>query len=410
MWQRCCQSYSNATLLADALAMASAWSLAVERSAIVRWLLRWRWLVLAVASVGSALLEVRTSGPSSDGPYFETAGGRLLSSSGLHVYAASGLQAGPLQIGGFGVLAKICTALHLPVDESFAVVSTLASTLLIVLGVRLLRRHLGLASSAMAELITGVFAVGWLLAAEVYLSGHPAELVIPAVWIAAAALATDDRVVVAGVVIGFAAGFETWSVLGVPVLLLAPTVRSAGIGLAATVGTAAALYLPFVIAGPFRMGQAQWRVASPSLVHALDPALVTFPWSARLVQSVVVVAVGSLAVWAVRRSPHRATIAVWAVPAVIALAKAVTEPSGYDWYWLPAQITLLAGCACLDGLPRPVIAVVVAAEAIAVTTPLHVWPVAVVALIGLAGVVVASGRRTPRNAARRAVQRVGSPA
>jgi hypothetical protein len=372
--------------------VASVWALALERSALLRAILRYRWPILLIASLGAALLEVHTTGPSSDGPYFATAGRALIGANGLHVYAAKGLQAGPLQVGGFGLLARLTALLHLPEDSTYAVISTLASTVVLVAGVRALRRHVGLPASATAELLTGVLSVGWLMSTEVYTSGHPAELVIPALWIAAAVLATDDRTVLAGAVIGLGAGFETWAVLGVPVLLLSGRVLTAVRGAAAMVAVAAAIYLPFVIVGPFRMGKAVWGVWSGSLIHALDPALTTFPWSARLAQSAVVVLFGTIAWWVSRRSPNGAAMAVWFVPAIIAMAKAISEPSAYDWYWLPVQVAVLAGCACADGLPRRVVVALIVAEGVAVTTSFRIWPVALVAFAGL--LVASWPRRT----------------
>jgi hypothetical protein len=368
----------------------------LERSELLRAICRHRWLVLGVAAVCSALLEVQTSGPSNDGWYFAAAGRRLLSSTGLHVYASNGLQAGPLQLASFGALAHLATWLHLPLDGTYAVISTLASTAVIVGGVRLLRRHVGLADSAVAELLAGTFAVGWLLAAEVYLSGHPAELVIPALWIAAGVLAADDRPAWAGALVGLGAGFETWAVLGVPVLLLATrwSRRALAAGVAAMVS--AAWFVPFVVAGPFRMGQLHWNVASTSLVHALDPGLTEFPWSARLAQAIVVVSLGSLA-WAGIRRWSDPSAGVWLVPAVIAVTKAVTESAGYDWYWLPAQLTLLVGCACADGLPRRVLGVAVIAEVTLITDPLQRWQFAVAVLTALLVVAWAPrGARPPR--------------
>jgi hypothetical protein len=339
-----------------------------------------------VASVLAALVEVRTSGPSSDGWYFFSAGHDLLSSHGLHIYASNGLQAGPIQLAGFGGFGYLTSWLHLPQDATYAVVSTLGSTALIVAGTRLVRRHAGLSDSPIAELVIGGLAVGWPIATEVYTSGHPAELVIPALWVAAAALAQRGRSGWAGVLIGIGAGFETWAVLGIPVLLAGDGWRGRGKGLATAGVVSAGLYLPFVIAGPFRMGQVHWGVARSSLVHAVDPNLTVFVWSDRLAQAAVVVALGAVTAVAVRRSSAPDAV-VWLVPAVIALAKAISEASGYDWYWLPAQVALLAGLACGDGLPRRVLAVVAGCELVIVTSSLREWPIA---LVGLVGVLVVS--------------------
>src|SRR5581483_10562060 len=151
---------------ADADHMMSA----LQRSIVLRTLLRWRYLVLIVASVAAALIEVRTTGPSSDGGYFASAGRDLLSAHGLHVYASRGLQAGPLQLAAFGAFSHLTSWLRLPFDSTYAVTSTVASTAVIVGGLRLLRRRLGLAASPAAELATGVLAVAWLVATEAYTS------------------------------------------------------------------------------------------------------------------------------------------------------------------------------------------------------------------------------------------------
>lgn len=348
------------------------------------------WALLLAATVGAALLAVHTSGPSVDGPYFTAAGRSLLSGSGLHAYAARGLQAGPWQVAGFGLLSRLTDLVRLPDDATFAVLSSLASTAAVIAGVRWLRRRCGLSASPVAELLAGVLAIGWQLATSVYTSGHVAELVIPIVWVAGAGIARDDRVLVAGLLIGLAAGFETWAVLGAPVLLLAPTWAARAKAVAALMAVTAATYLPFVLAGPFRMGDATWAVSRHSLIHAIDPNLATFPWTARLVQSVVVVGVGVFG-WLLLR--HRCgPTAVWVIPALIAMSKAISEPSGYDWYWLPAQLTLLAGCACLDGLPRRLALAVVVGEVVAVTSPLHAWPIAA---LSLAGLLAATANRSP---------------
>lgn len=216
-------------------------------------------------------------------------------------------------------------------------------------------------------------------------------------WIAAATLATKNRTVWAGVLIGLGAGFETWAVLGLPVLLLSGHWRKTARAVAVAGLVTIALYLPFLIAGPFRMGQVVWNVAPTSLIHSLDPRLTGLPWSGRLAQSAVVVSLGVLA-WLGGRRTSAPAVAVWLVPAVIALSKAITEPAGYEWYWLPPQLALLAGAACADGLPRRTLVVVGMAEVVAVTSPLHGWRITIAALVALLiiGCMPTSERMTGR--------------
>ena len=86
-----------------------------------------------------------------------------------------------------------------------------------------------------------------------YFFGHPAQILIPVSWIAAGAFARQGRTATAGALIGLGAGLETWGMLGLPILLLAPNLRRATVGAGTAIATAALLFLPFVALGEFQM-------------------------------------------------------------------------------------------------------------------------------------------------------------
>ena len=61
------------------------------------------------------------------------------------------------------------------------------------------------------------------------------------------------RSLAAGALVGVSAGFETWGLLGIVVLALAPRARDAAAGLGVATAVAAALFAPFALVGDFRM-------------------------------------------------------------------------------------------------------------------------------------------------------------
>src|SRR5207248_1255433 len=64
------------------------------------------------------------------------------------------------------------------------------------------------------RLAGGLAAVGVGLTHLALADGHPAEAVVPLLWVLAALWAREDRVVAAGTLIGVSAGLELWGALG----------------------------------------------------------------------------------------------------------------------------------------------------------------------------------------------------
>ena len=327
--------------------------------------------VTAAAGAGAGALAAHLGGPSLDGPYFALAAHRFVGSAGLHVYADRGLQAGPWQLLWFYVVGS---------GLAFALLSGALVAGGLHLTLRALRRGYGLSPSLPVEVVVLALALGWGLARTVYDGGHPAELVIPALWGLAALRAHEGRVVVAGLAIGLATGWETWAVLGLPVLLAAPSLRQSTRAMAVAASVAGATYLPFVLVGPFRMGDMDWAVSSATLVHALAPGMAHFSWTARLVQAATVVIAATAAVVVLRRRQASAVTMSWLLPTVVLLAKISTDPQPRDYYWAPITAALLVGIAAGMTTERTVALMTLPTLVVSLVLPLQVWPVELFAL------------------------------
>src|SRR5919197_6328041 len=240
------------------------------------------WLVpLAAAAVSAGFAA---SDPA-DLPYFADAARTLFSARWADTFADPSLQVGPLQLllvgigdrlGGLGVLA-------------YAIQIGVAALVVFVVGQLLRGRPHRLA----CQVIFGLAAVLLGLTADAYGYGHPAQVAVPLLWILAGREARSGRPVRGGLLVGLGAGLESWSVLGAPVLLLAPSARRAVGGLAAQCAVTAALYAPFVLAGDFRMFDYRWKVEGWTLVRLVLPAGSDFPWALRALQGAAALAVGT---------------------------------------------------------------------------------------------------------------------
>src|SRR5438552_5181000 len=165
--------------------------------------------VLAAAAVMASLDRGTDAG---DLTYFVHRGEQLLSGGWADTFANPQLQSGPLQLVLFGAVRDL-GALALLIEVG------VAALLLYVLG------RLGL--SDRARLAVGLLAVASGLTHIAFVYGHPADAVIPLVWVLAGLWARQDRVFAAGAVVGLSAGLELWGVLGVAVLVLAPRLTRA---------------------------------------------------------------------------------------------------------------------------------------------------------------------------------------
>jgi hypothetical protein len=302
-----------------------------KRVHVVAWL-----LPLAAAGFAAAFA---TSDPA-DLPYFAHAARTLLSADWADSFADPSLQVGPLQllvvgvgdrVGGLGLVAYLLEI-------------GLAALTVFTVG-RLLE---GRAHRAAIQAVAGLAVVVLGITDAAYTYGHPAQVAIPLLWLLAAVDARDGKTIRAGALLGLAAGFEVWGVLGVPVLLLAPVGRGALRGVAAQTAVTGALFLPFVLFGDFRMFDHAWRVEGWTLVRFVVPAGSEFPWGLRLLQGAAALLVGGALALALRRTDR----ALWAVPLAVVATRILLDPTVYSWYWLGLETLALVAALELFTGPR----------------------------------------------------------
>lgn len=274
----------------------------------------------------------------SDADGFAAAGRVLLSSNWRHTYANPWLQAGPFEqlicllgrtLGG--------TALGEP-----AALNLIGAAALMLVARSVLGRNW------QALLYVGGLATLVGVTSMLYEVGHPSELFIGLLWILAARTARRDQAVAAAVVLGLSAGFETWGLLGAPVLLLLPSVRRTAVAGLLAGAAAALIYAPFALGGDFHMFDLRWRseVGLDALLFGRGSA---FTWQMRLVEAVLVVSLGSVVALLLRK---RTAACIWIVPAAASLVRIVLDPVRYPYYWDPAIVLLLIGTAPWITAPR----------------------------------------------------------
>ena len=280
------------------------------------------WLVPAtLAAILSARAAARGDEALNDLPYFAQAASRL----GLDVYADPSLQVGPLWLAAIRLAGPALP--WLVVAGGSALVA--ATLWRLADGAR---HRTWLAAGG----TTLVLALG--LPSFAFTSGHAAQLLVPLLWLNAYLDARQGRGARAALLVGASAGLETWGLLGVALLLPLRARAAAG-----AVAVAGALYLPFVLAGDFRMGDYRWTVADGTPVSLLVQG--EFPWSLRVAQGALALAVGAAVVLAGRRSVAGGVAAAGAVVAV----RLLLDPERHGWYWIAPQLLAVALGVALVG-------------------------------------------------------------
>jgi hypothetical protein len=285
-------------------------------------------LAWGVPAAGAAVVASRSPGVQLDAPMFVQAGRVLLSSHWSRAFSLSAVQVGPLQLALFGSVGRSSVAL--------AVVLATATALLMVTCTRVV----GVTSEVLLG-GTGLLAVGVGLTAVGYSTGHPADATLPLIWILAGADARRGHVRRAGLLVGLCAGLETWGILGVAMLALAPRRREAGVGVLVAAAAALALFVPFMLAGHFAMLGFHWHVHPPSPLSVLVPSGTAFGWPLRLAQGVLSVSAGAAVARRARRSPH----VLWAAPLAVVAVRLLLDPLLLSYYLAAPQELVFVGAA-----------------------------------------------------------------
>jgi hypothetical protein len=299
----------------------------------VRRLLTIPYLVLSVAvTAGTVVAGLAGSreGLAGDVNAFALTGSRMLSGDWMHTFHDSTIQAGPLELALTSIASDVGAG-----QAGFAVVLDLGCMAAIVAAAAWCVRG---RMSGLLAFSAGAFALS--LPGEAY-AGHPAELLIPVLWMLAAHRARRGRLIDAGVLVGVSGCLELWGVLGIAVLGMAPSLRHAGrsIGLAILVPIAS--LLPFVLGGDFHMLDYRWLTDTGPFGY-MDRGG-SFTWYDRVAEGAIVVGVGLV----VARGTQRLRESVWIVPAAIALLRIALDPVRNDYYWDAPLVLLLIGAATL---------------------------------------------------------------
>jgi hypothetical protein len=284
------------------------------------------WVPVLTCTAVVAYLDRKTD--AGDLVYFVHRGEHLLSGGWASTFADPMLQSGPLQLAVFGTVRNL-TAL------AFLIELTVAGLLLHVAG--------RVGAGDRIRLVIGLLAVGAGLTHIAFVDGHPAEAIVPLLWVLAGLWAREDKTLQAGALIGLSAGLELWGVLGLPVLLLAPRRRRALAGAGVEAGVVIGMLAPFALAGNFGMFQYDWHVASGTLLSLFVAPGAHFGWPLRLLQSLLALTAGASVALALRRSIH----ACWLAPLAVALVRLIVDPLSFGWYWLEVEAVVLVGAALL---------------------------------------------------------------
>jgi hypothetical protein len=291
-------------------------------------------LVLCGAAVSGWILNSVTF---SDADSFAQAASVMLSSNWQHTYSDPWLQAGPFELVVCLLGRTLGGSLR---GEAIALNMIGAAALLGVATVVVRGRWKPLAILAGGALAIGIISDMWEW-------GHPSELFIALVWLLAARAARRDQLLVAGLLVGLSGGFETWGLLGAPVLFLLPQLRHTIVaGFVALLATAT-VYTPFALGGDFQMFDLHWAIVGgvPGSIFGNGE---TFSWPMRLAEAVIVVSFGSALAWRLRRF----AASTWIVPALTSICRLALDPVRYGYYWDTSLVLLLIGVAPLLASPR----------------------------------------------------------
>jgi hypothetical protein len=294
------------------------------------------WAVVVAAAVACGWFL--NSGTFSDAEAFGHAARVALSPDWRSTYGDPWLQAGPLEL----LVCVLGTTLGVTSRGAPIALNVIGAVAVLAVAAHVFGRRW----REPAIVAGGALGVG--IISDMWEWGHPSELFIALVWLLAARAARRDHMLAAACLLGVAAGFETWGLLGAPVLFLLPRLRSTVAAGFVALGVAASFYVPFALGGDFHMFDLHWAVVGGVPGYLFGDGT-TFSWGMRLGEAVVVVGFGSSLALALRR---RTAACVWLVPALTSICRLLLDPVRYGYYWDTSLILLLIGVAPWLASPR----------------------------------------------------------
>jgi len=272
---------------------------------------------------------------------FSQAGQALLAGRLGEVFIDKVTQVGPIQLALFGMNRFLSLGFGYPIQMGITVSTSIGFTVALVLVCRTACRSIGRDPTPGFEMFLGLVALLGGLSYEVATSSHPAEGFIPLLWVLAAVESRRGRASRAGLLLGVAAAMKLWGALGIPLLLLNPSLLKVVQASLVQVAASAAAYLPFAIAGGFNTFGLTWSIKPQSPLRLLMEPGTIFTWKMRLVQSAFIVAGGIVAALFARRSER----GFWVVPLVLVALRYLSDPLDYHYYWVSAGVIGLVAFA-----------------------------------------------------------------
>jgi hypothetical protein len=295
------------------------------------------WLLPVLAA--SAIALAVPLGDTGDLAYFVHASERLFSSGWADTYADPSLQVGPLHLLLFGAADLLGDAFGVSTARLIALAVGAGVAALFVL---VARRLLTPREDAVVLLAAGLAPVALGLTFDAFRDGHPAQVVVPLLWVLAGLEARAGRPWRAGALVGLSVGFELWGLLGAAVLVAAPRLGQSLRAAVAAVLVAAALFAPFALSD-FAMFEYRWVVNGDTpLSLVVDPGT-EFTWPLRLLQGAAALLAGGALTWSLRQR----TAALWAGPLAVVMTRVALDPVRYPWYWLALETLVLLGAVQL---------------------------------------------------------------
>ncbi|THG33229.1 hypothetical protein [Naasia lichenicola] len=354
-------------------------------------------LLAFIAVAGLAATSFVAASGTSPGPadydLFGAAGADILTGNWGEVFVDPALQAGPWQLLFWGIPAVLGVQGAAGWTSFYLIAGALIAGAVALLAHRITRPIIPSAAPLIAIAAAALASASGVISASIA-AGHPAQSVIPLLWMSAALSARRGSAFWAAALIGVATGWEIWGILGVPVLLLLPRIGPRAVGRAALGGLAAlaVAYGPFLLAGPVTMFGFAWPIYDGSLLHLLLPDGASFSWPLRAAQGLLTVAAGAaVALWT-----RGSRDAIWLVPLAVCSVRLLTDPVLAGYYFTPV---VLAGVLCfaLAVARRSLLSVAVALVTINVANGLQStgW-IAAAVLVAITAVGVIVARRADR--------------